>query len=74
MKICKIFSFFWPVLCGPKPIYREILFSEINIDEEQIDKTLELILRVYDSEQDRKKIIENKSISIYCCNRSNCIY
>ena len=63
MKIFKnIREFFWPLLEKdeiPDPI--QIESNEINVDSENLEKTLEYAIEFHESEYERKKTVEDKS-------------
>jgi hypothetical protein len=63
MKIfSKIREFFWPLLEKediPEPV--SISPEDINVNENHFEKTLEYAIKDYESEEERRKLIESKS-------------
>jgi len=62
ISIYKIIDLFWPILWGIPPKHKILTLLDLDICEKEIDITLELVQKVHDSEIDRKKIVETKSL------------
>lgn len=58
----KIREFFWPLLeNGEEQIASEISENDIHVESENLHRVLELTIKRYESEEDRKKSVESKS-------------
>ncbi|CAK8712288.1 hypothetical protein GMJAKD_01540 [Candidatus Electrothrix aarhusensis] len=61
-KFHKAVDIVWPILRGTPEQPRIISFSDVEIGDSDIDATLELVLKISDSETERRANIETKSL------------